>query len=332
MDSNTLQQKFFLEIKSQIPPNLSLVDEIAEVLNISNDSSYRRIRGEKTIDFTDLKKLALHYKISIDQFFHLETESILFTDRSVTANNSFHFDMFLKALENDLTYINSFDHRKMYYLNKDIPIFHYFNFHELAAFKCFFWMKSIVHDPTLSRESFDLKKYVPLISESANKIKALYMQIPSCEIWNIESINSTIRQIDYYRNTEGFKNKEDIEIIYNCLERTIDQIEAYAEIGEKKLIMNNLSKGADYQLYINEFILGDNTIYVELNDNGLVYINHGVINYMVTKDPKFCCFTKDNFQNIIKRSTLISSINEKDRIRFFKQMREKIRSRMPVIK
>ena len=57
MDTISVQQKFFLEIKNQLPSHLSLVDEIADLLNISPDSAYRRIRGEKPIDFEEIKKL-----------------------------------------------------------------------------------------------------------------------------------------------------------------------------------------------------------------------------------------------------------------------------------
>ena len=45
MDSTGAQQVFFNHIKGMLPPHISFVDEIAEELNISNDSAYRRIRG-----------------------------------------------------------------------------------------------------------------------------------------------------------------------------------------------------------------------------------------------------------------------------------------------
>lgn len=47
MGSIELQQHFFDHIKERLPTHLSLVDEVAELLSISNDSAYRRIRGEK---------------------------------------------------------------------------------------------------------------------------------------------------------------------------------------------------------------------------------------------------------------------------------------------
>ena len=40
MDSNGTQLRNFSHIKGLISPNLTMVDVVAEVLNISNDSAY----------------------------------------------------------------------------------------------------------------------------------------------------------------------------------------------------------------------------------------------------------------------------------------------------
>src|SRR5436305_4037218 len=322
MDSAGIQQLFFQEIKSRLPGHFSLVDKIADVLNISTDSSYRRIRGEKSIDFEELKKLSLHFKISIDQFIHLQQNSILFEDKSMGDGSLEHFNNYLGSLIKDLIYMNSFQDKVLYYLNKDVPIFHHFSSPALAAFKCFFWIKSIVHDPAFAKETFSLQKYEPIFAENAKKINQLYYQLPSVEIWNIESINSSIRQIEYYRNIGLFKNKEEIDVIYESLEEVINQIEYFSETGEKKLLDKPLSKAGSFQIYINEFILGDNTILLEMDNHIAVYINHAVINYMLTRDQKFCLFTKEHIHNIIKKSTPISNTNEKERTRFFKRIRE----------
>ena len=39
MEGSQMQQAFFQQINAQLPPNLSLVNEIADVLHISNDSA-----------------------------------------------------------------------------------------------------------------------------------------------------------------------------------------------------------------------------------------------------------------------------------------------------
>src|SRR5256885_2431958 len=66
-----LQISLFQYIKTVVPANLSLVDEVADVLGVSNDSAYRRIRGEKEISFEEIQKLSNRVKISIDQVLNL---------------------------------------------------------------------------------------------------------------------------------------------------------------------------------------------------------------------------------------------------------------------
>ena len=331
--ANHLQRSFFQRIKETIPSHLSLADELAECLNISLDSAYRRMRGEKPIDFEELAKLAVHFKISLDQFLHLSSDSILFTDRSLQTTGQQQFDLYLKALIQDLSHMNSFEQKKMYYLNKDVPIFYHFMYPELAAFKCFFWMRSITHDPAYAKEKFSLDKYMNAFTDESRKISHLYASIPSIEIWNIESINSTIRQIEYYKDTHVFAYQKEIKPIYESLIKVIDRIEQSAEVGQKLLEQKGaIHAGASYEVYVNEFILGDNTILVQLDETKAVYLNHAVHNYMLTTEPRFCAFTEEHLQNIIKRSVPLSRVNEKERTRFFNRNREKVYNRLEALR
>src|SRR6478672_3324404 len=98
MNSPGIQQLLFQEIKSRLASHISLVDKVADVLNISVDSSYRRIRGEKSIDFEELKTLSLHFKLSIDQFIHLQQNSVLFEDRSMGDGGLINYDAYVEGL------------------------------------------------------------------------------------------------------------------------------------------------------------------------------------------------------------------------------------------
>jgi hypothetical protein len=327
LDMNNIQVMFFRHLKSQLPAHLSVVDEIAEVLKISTDSAYRRLRGEKPISFEELQILCGHFRISLDQFLHLKNDSILFSGKAADADN-FSFEDYLKNILQLLSYMNSFEPRELFYLNKDIPIFHHFSFPELAAFKYFFWMKTILHYPEYARTnfSFDLLKE-PLMT-IGKKIADAYMHLPSQEIWNVESINSTIRQIEYYKNTRVFSSVDDVKIIYDSLDQSIDHIERQAELGYKFALGDEKRiSQAPYKVYFNEFILGDNTILAILKDEMITFINHSVINIIMTRDRAFCEYTHQHFRNLTKKSTLISEVGEKDRSRFFNIVREKISSR-----
>jgi hypothetical protein len=328
MGQENVQISFFQHIKALLPPHLSPVDEIAELLNISNDSAYRRIRGEKPISFDELQKLCGHFKISLDQFLHLQSDSLVFTGRSV-GQGAFNYEQYLTDVLRNVQLMNSFPSRELYYLNKDIPVFHYFLFPEMVAFKSFFWVKTILHSPQYANQAFRLDDFKDeKIFALGRQLSEAYHILPSQEIWNIENINSTIRQIEYYKNSGVFASKQDILAIYDCLQKIMDHLERQAEAGCKFTAGGvGERKGAAYKIYVNEYILGDNTILAVLGDRKITYINHSVLNYLVTSDPGFCEHTYQNIRNLIKRSMLISEVSEKERRRFFNNIREKITAR-----
>jgi len=73
-------------------------------------------------------------------------------------------------------------------------------------------------------------------------------------------------------------------------------------------------------LYYNEVFLGHNSIVVETDGTQTTYINHAVMNFMATRDPAFCNYTKRSIENNMKKSVLISSVSEKERSRFFNML------------
>jgi hypothetical protein len=300
-----------------------MVDEVAEVLNISNDSAYRRIRGEKSIALEEIKKLCIHFKISLDQFLHLSSNSVLFTGKLADKTN-FSFDLYLKDFLLQLQTINSFEDKELYYWSKDVPVFYQYQFPEFAAFKCFFWMKTVLEYPEYSKAKFNFSEFDESLWKTCEKILENYTTIPSHEIWNVDNINTYINQIEYYKDTNVFNSKDDILILYECLEKMIDHCEAQAEAGYKFNRNAKGSVGASCKIYVNEFIIGDNTVMAVINKKPLVYLAHSFLNYTNTQDPVFCDYMYGYFQRLIRKSTLVSSVSEKQRSSFFNPIREKI--------
>ncbi len=325
MDSLSAQQSFFQHIKSILPTHLSLIDEIADVLNITNDSVYRRVRGEKPITLDEAAKLASHFKISLDQFLHLQSDSFIFSGK--LANESGHvFEKWMQENLKQLAYVNSFKHKHLYYLAKDLPIMQQFMVPELTAFKSFFWRKSILHYDEMKGKRFSLKNIVEQHLLLGRKIIDTYNQIPSSEIWHIESINSTIRQIEFYRDSNIFETEEDILQLYKAVLQLINHLELQADLGLKFSIGEKpLANAARYNLYNNELILGDNTVLAELDEMKMTFLNHSVINYISTRDVQFNTHMHDAIQNLIRKSTQMSGVGEKERTRFFNRIRDKIK-------
>jgi hypothetical protein len=331
MDSSELQVHFLRKIKSQLPLHLSLVDAVAELLHISNDSAYRRLRGEKPLTFDEIHLLADHYNISLDSFLHLKRDSFVFWGKNIERDH-FDFENYLLGIVKQLEFFLQATNRNLFYLNKDIPIFHHFMFPELAAFKCYFWIRYNLDYPKFNRERFLLEDFVDIFHNTGKKISDLYLQIPSTEIWNLDCINTTIRQIDYYRESKIFKSDEDIAVVYDCLEKLVGHIETQVEYGYKFPFQKpDQNEKVKYSVFINDFILGDNTIAVELDGERMVFINHNVINYMMTNNKEFINYTFDTLKIVMRKSTLISEISEKDRQIFFNNLRERIHEKRKLL-
>ena len=125
-----------------------------------------------------------------------------------------------------------------------------------------------------------------------------------------------------------FRKKETITAVYDELLNLVNHIEAEAEVGEK-FLFGEQPKGEkdNYNIYFNEVFLGHNTILVDAGEIKTVFINHGVLNYMMTRDRQFCEATKKTLENTLRKSSLISIVNEKERHRYFQLLRDKIEAK-----
>ena len=327
MSESEIQQQLFQLIKSRLAANASVADEVAALLDISTDSAYRRMRGEKALTFDELYKIATHYRISIDQLMNIDTGAIMFQGHFVDKKN-FRFEEYMNSLLQNMAYMNSFKEKEFYYSCKDMPIFHHFVVREIAAFKRFFFLKTFFHFPEFEKKKFRFSDYPDDLFAIGQKVLNQYIQIPSIEIWNIESMSIVFRQIEFYRDCNVFESDMDAFILYEAMEKLWDHLEKQASLGYKFSYGDPEEKPAGkYRMYFNEVLLGDNNMLAVLDGVKLSYISHTTINFMLTRDMVFNENMYNHLQNQMKRSTLISEVSEKERAKFFRIIRERIARR-----
>ena len=330
--SSDLQIQLFQYLKNKISPQASLVEEMASLLGISTDSAYRRLRGEKPLSLEEVYKLCIHYKLSLDNMLNLQSDAFLFTGNFVQAEN-FRFENYLSDIVGQVKYMNSFKDRTMYYLCKDIPIFHHFHFREIAAFKYYFWMKNILHLPEFTHKKFSMDIYPDEFFNLGRQTLQYYNNINSVELWNIETVKSTLRHIEYYHESNIFASEEEIFLIYEALEKLINHLELQATEGHKSDAQDPEHKPmADFKMYFNEIIIMENSILVQLDGTKAAFLVHNVLNFIITRDVRFCENMHATIQNLIRKSTLISKVSERERSRFFKYLRQRISSRKQNLK
>jgi hypothetical protein len=182
--------------------------------------------------------------------------------------------------------------------------------------------------PDFQNRDFELSCVSPEIERLSRELTIAYNQVSSVEIWNTESINSAILQIEFYKDSGYFSSAADIKAIYESLEETFLHLRNEVEYGRKFMPEESPeSKKDNFKFFYNRVILGDNTIMTVTDRLKTVFINYDVLNYMFTRDEGFCNPCYEDLQNMMKKSTLISQTSEKQRNIFFNIMLNKINER-----
>lgn len=321
------QEFLFQRIKELLPPHISVVESVAEILHISHDSAYRRIRGETPIVLDEARELCDYFKLSLDHVLNVQDGSTLF--QNVRINTQIYtYEQYLKDLLKQLKYISSFIHKEIIYRTKDMPIFHNFYYEPLIAFRYFFWMKTIIRHPDFSGKDFTMNCVSAEIVALSQEISRVYNSIHSTEIWNTECINAAISQIEFYKESGYFSSAADIKLVYDSLEETFLHLKNQVEYGGKFMPNENREmKKNNFTFFYNRVVLGDNTILAVTDNIKTVFLNYDALNYIFTRDEAFCNHCHEDLQNLMKRSTIISETSEKQRNIFFGIMLHKIAER-----
>lgn len=323
MASNQLQERLFQRIREKLPADASLADAIADKLYLSADSAYRRIRGETLLVLDEAATLCNEFSLSLDDLLKEQASSISFTPFRVDQANS--FESYMKGLLDNLKRVAAGKQKEIIYLSKDMPVFYDLMFPALADFHYFCWLKSIVEHPEFTDAKFRLGMMPEGVRQLAKEFTSVYTTINSVEIWNSECANSTIAQVQFYREAGYFNSDADADEVLRSLAETLEHIQLQAEYGCKFQPGEKPQfKEQNYQLFVNRLVLADNTIAVCLDGKRLVYLNYEVLNYMFTTDEAFCDETFTRMHNLMRRSTLISQSNEKQRSKFFNLLLKKI--------
>ncbi len=321
------QEFLFQRIKELLPPHVSLVDIVANILHVSSDSAYRRIRGETPVVLDEARELCHHFKISLDQILNVQKGATLFQNIRIDTSD-YKYEVYLQDLINQVQNVGSFIHKEIIYRTKDMPIFHNFYFTPLIAFRYFFWMKSIIQHPAFQDRHFELNCLSPDIEKMSRQLTIEYNKIPSIEIWNTESVNAAIAQIEFYKDSGYFSSSTDVKVVYDALESTLYHLKTEVEYGCKFMPDENPeSKKGNFKFFYNRVVLAETTIMAITDRVKTAFLNYDGLNFLTTRDESFCNPLYDDIQSQMKKSTLISQTGEKQRNIFFNIMLGKVSER-----
>ena len=323
MQDKKIQEYLFQRIKEILPPGRSLVDTIAEVLCVSQDSAYRRIRGETLLVLEEARILCQQFNISLDQLLELSGKSTVFRNTQFDSYTP-DFKTFLAGVLQQINHLHTFQEKSIIYVCRDIPLFHQLCSRAVFAFNYFLWMRNVFQHPDFVQQKFSFQHLTPDIEALGDELLSAYCKIPSVEIWNLESINGILQQL-HYSVQSGIMSREDMEEVCAGLYQTLAHLQEQASYGRKFLPGENpRSKKENFQFFYNRMGLGSNSIMTLYDGKKTVYLNYEALSYIDTSDETFCDKMHEQLLTNMRRSTLISKVSEKQRNMFFNLLYAKL--------
>lgn len=319
-----IQKEFFQRIRSILPSHLSLVDEITEILNISDDSAYRRIRCEKQLSIDEFYLLCKHFNISSDEILSRRSDKICFRSYLLD-EKEFRFEQYLEAILRDIKSLSEQKNPQIIFVLNELNLFQMMQVPEVAAFKFFFWSKSILSFSDYKDQLFTANRLDDKLRKLSMEILNYYVKIPTIELMTEEALSSMMKQICFYHEAGFFKGDYDTNSLCDKLVDLMNHMRQQADLGFKFIYgIDPVGQEGNYMLYYNDLVLTDNTILLTSDETRMTCIMNNIINLLLTDNPGFYERTYKWGKNLISKSTLISGSAEKERYKFFRGAEDQI--------
>ena len=321
----SLQKKLFQSVNSVLPKSYSLVNTLSEMLGLSIDSTYRRIRGETFLTIDEVAIICHKFNISFDSLLsNHNVNTVTFNFSSMTSEEK--FVDYLKSIARDVKMFAASNNSLVIYAAEDIPLPHSFRIPHLSSFKTFYWLRSVVHDEKYMNMKFNRNLISGETIDICKEIFNSYSKVPTIEIWSDVTQVSFLMQIRYIWESGLFENKEEALYVCSLARDEFDFVEKQAEKGQKLDANNNPSMDeGSYMLYHSDIEIGNNTIFVKIEDHNLLMLTHNTLNRLTTSNARICNETERWLKNLIKKSTLLSGVGEKQRFKFFRNIRNELK-------
>ena len=311
IQDNSIQSSFLEQVRKRLHPNISFADELAEILNISRDSAYRRIRGETVLSLEEVRIVCNHFGVSLDALLSPTAEMVSFHHRVVN-HKTFPLDKWLQAILGNIEMLSGFaGEKELVYATPDVPFFHFFNHPVMSPFKMFVYMKTILHYPELTNKKYNAEYAPKELLSVGRKIWDKYSALPGTEIWSQNAYTVTLRQIEYYHECGLFEDPQQALQLCDAYLEIIKTVDGYASEGKK------IPGGGEFNMYKNELWVTDTTVLFKMGERRITFITHNTMNLLNTTQESFCRHTEDYLSNLLQRSTILSPVGERDRIKYF---------------
>ncbi len=320
-ENSELQSYIFESLKPYFKNQAEVVSALKDLIHLTQDGVYRRLRGESYLTLDEIEKIAIKYKISLDAHVFRNTDIVSFQFNPFVKTIR-TYDDYMNELYNAVKPLSQLKALKLKCAASELPLFYFLSSPQLFAFKMFVFARSVWNFDNIKKEKFSISLISQKTQEKANAIWDTYKVQNTIEMWDLNILDSTLNQIEHYFLTNVFLNRTDALELCDSLLELITDLETMVSEG-KKSRAENVPEDS-FILYHNEIIHTNNTILIESDSHKIVYSTFVSPDFMRTTDRRVVEYKQKWFNDIISNSTQISKQGEKIRNYFFGYLYKKI--------
>ncbi len=314
---NALHNTLIGILKLQAADGDSPANLLTDLLHISKEASYRRLRGEIQFTLDEAVIISKSLGFSLDNLIEYSLKDkyafhiIPFTENALLEE----YCHTLQGIMDTHYYIREDPDRFAYVVGKMVPPTLHFRYKEYTKFTLFKWVY-LVQDSTKYATLADVK-LSPKLEKMLDPFVAGAKTVPTTYIFTDFMFTALVKDLIYFYNIK-LLSKTDIEIVTRDALLIIDDLEELASRG-------SYENGVPVSMYISDNHI--DAAYHYIQGNGFKACGTGIygLNFLSCIDNQICENHKLWIESLIRYSTSVTQGGIAQRIHFFNKQREKIK-------
>lgn len=307
-----LDIKLLNKIKENCDKNISFIEEVADVLDISYDAAYRRINQKTKLSLEDAIKLSLHFNISLDSLFDekLSYKKIII-NKSEKVSNIYELENYFEKIIKNLLPIKNKEDVNILYAAKDLPLFYFARNPLFSKFKSYTILYLLDKDFPLKKITFESFKLSSRLNHLISSFGEMYYNFNITEIWNERILEQTINQILYFYEIKLLNYATAIKLC-DTLKIILEKIEKDTFRGRR-----NNRTNSKIRLFNSPLLPLNNDVIIKTKNKKTLLSPYLLINYYVIEDQQYIEKYLSLLNNQLHLSNNINNAGVKERMLFF---------------
>lgn len=302
----TNQEALLKHIRQKIN-DVSLIDAIATVLEISYDAAHRRVALKSRFSIDETVLLCRHYSISMDMLF--KDEKVVLAKKTPEIRTMADMEHYLALSAENVHRLTQNGDANVYYSAKDLPLFYTIGGTLLSKFKLYVWLNLLSGNNHW--EPFEKFTVTASLLQHGAALKKAYDNAHVHEIWNDTTINSSLQQIQYHF-ASGLITQHNALAILEDISTILTECEMRSAVSN------------GYNIYYNELLILNNNVLITAPQAEALFVPYTMLGHFITADADTCANTMSFFKSQMKNSVALNSSGTRERKLFFNRQHNKI--------